>query len=68
MSDLQYAQDYDDDDYGENGDCTMCGGEGEQPCHDPIQCTRRHTGNGWDLFCECAACGGSGRAEDQRIW
>lgn len=59
-----YAEDfydYDDDD----PDCTLCGGDGYQECHDPIQCCARHTPDG---LCRCAACGGSGLAKDQTIW
>ena len=55
-------------DYEAEDDCTMCGGDGYTPCNDWIQCTRRHFGNGWDQYCECAACNGSGQAKDQTIW
>lgn len=70
-----YNEDFNDDYYAddpyddEDGNCTMCGGEGESECNDWLQCMARHTGpkNG-PFYCACAGCGGSGEAKDQRIW
>jgi hypothetical protein len=60
----------DDDDWDENADCSMCGGDGYEECYDPIQCLRRHFGgspfDGGEH--ECSACGGSGKAKDQTAW
>lgn len=57
---------WDDDD--QDGDCTICGGEGESECMDWIQCMGQHFESGGSFFCACIACGGSGAAGDQRIW
>lgn len=72
---MSVAPDYDDQDYDydDEDDCSMCGGEGEQECHDFIQCMGRHstfkTPDGFVVhYCACIACGGSGAARDQRIW
>lgn len=53
------------DPYDEDPDCTICGGEGYDECHDPIQCCQSHTAG--DL-CPCKGCGGTGLAKDQTIW
>ena len=57
-----------DDDYVHGIDdaaCTHCGGDGEEECSDGALCMERNCSDGWH---DCIACGGSGRAEDQRIW
>lgn len=62
--------DYDDlwDGDDGDGDCTMCGGEGESECDDWMQCMGSHFEMGGVFYCACIACGGSGQASDQRIW
>lgn len=56
-----------DDDFGfdDSADCSVCGGNGEMECDDPIQCFDPGCDGEWG---PCFACGGSGRAEDQRVW
>jgi hypothetical protein len=59
---LEYPQsEYDP----ELDDCTWCGGDGDEDCNDPLQCTKAHDEFG---MCSCPACGGSGRAKDQTLW
>ncbi len=46
--------------------CTVCDGEGWGDCWAGLECLDPvHVSDDW---CRCPACGGTGRAGDQRVW
>lgn len=60
----EVEDDYEDE-YDPDGDCSHCGGRGEEECSDGPLCFERNCSHGYH---DCIACGGSGLARDQRIW
>ena len=59
-----YEDDYDSE-VDSNEGCSHCSGEGVEECTDGPLCCRSNCRGGEH---DCISCGGSGRAEDQRIW
>jgi DnaJ-class molecular chaperone len=59
---IDIDREYDEDDYGDELECTLCGGDGFVENDDPLW-------YGFDTpFIQCTACGGSGKRKDQTIF